>query len=603
MLHFNPQRARILVIRRRCHYGMPALSTLLCLLLAVAHPVPATATRAHVDSLNSLGRGYVFSNIQHSVEQYGELAEEARALGYRAGEARALQNQGVALYLNGRYEEGIEASLQAIRIFEDLGLRRELASVYGELGYQIKRRNLERATGFMRRGIDIAEAEDDSLTLCALYDNFGVLHELADRPDSAAFYYRMGLDFKLALTDSLGIPYSLNHLSSLAAQQGDIAEARRLLAQSDRYRAATGDSMGLLSNKIQAAELSHLEGDAEAAAAAYELLLRTPPIFEHGAMVTHCYQRLAELYEELQDYEQAYRYQLRHASFSDSLYTVENDARMAALELEFETEKKDRQLAENRLQAAARSRQVLVLGAALVLLTVLAVAIVGFQHQKRRQLRQEMELRARLQQVERDQEMADEKLRISRELHDNIGAQLTFLTSSIDNMAHRTGDDDSRSELDAVSSFSRRTMQELRHTVWAMKNESEGLDALIGKLQDLKQQCGATGRRLVFEMDRDQAVEIDLASGRMLNVLRIAQEAVQNALKHTQEGEIAMKLVADAEGLRLSIRDQGPGFSDGDSSHAGGLSHMQQRCSDSGGTFSITSGEAGTEVMCHFPPN
>ncbi|RKZ16411.1 hypothetical protein DRQ53_06440 [bacterium] len=589
-------------IRQRPSQGQPGWVVLLCLLLIAAQPAPATATRAHVDSLNSLGRGYLFSNIQLSVDQYGELAKEARALGYRAGEARALQNQGVALYLNGRHEEGIEASLRAIRIFEELDLRRELASVYGELGYQIKRRNPERASDFMRRGIDIAEAENDSLTLCALYDNFGVLHELADRPDSAAFYYHMGLDLKLALTDSLGIPYSLNHLSSLAAQQGNIGEARRLLAQSDRYRVATGDGMGLLSNKIQAAELSYLEGDAGKAAEAYERLLQTPAIFEHGAMVTHCYQRLAAIYEELQDYEQAYQYQLRHASLSDSLYTIENNARMAALELEFETEKKDRQLAENRLEALARTRQVLVLGAALVLLTVLAVAVVGFQHQKRGQLRQEMELHARLQQVERDQEMTDEKLRISRELHDNIGAQLTFLTSSIDNMAHRTRDDESRSELDAVSSFSRQTMQELRHTVWAMKNEAEGLDALIGKLQDLKQQCGATGRRLVFEIDRDRTVEVDLASGRMLNVLRIAQEAIQNALKHTQEGDITMRLVADAEGLRLSIRDRGPGFSDGDASHPGGLSHMRLRCNDSGGSFSITSGEAGTEVMCHFPP-
>ena len=47
------------------------------------------ADHARVDSLNSLGRGYIFSNIERSIEQYTQVAAEAKALGYRTGEARA----------------------------------------------------------------------------------------------------------------------------------------------------------------------------------------------------------------------------------------------------------------------------------------------------------------------------------------------------------------------------------------------------------------------------------------------------------------------------------------------------------------------------------
>ena len=108
--------------------------------------------------------------------------------------------------------------------------------------YSLLGRNDEARQDLHRAATLLSEAGRESSQWVAwlnLADSF----EESD-PDSAAFYYRMGLDLKLALTDSLGIPYSLNHLSGLAAQQGDIAEARRLLAQSDRYRAATGSTSG-----------------------------------------------------------------------------------------------------------------------------------------------------------------------------------------------------------------------------------------------------------------------------------------------------------------------------------------------------------------------
>ncbi len=582
--------------------GSHRVSSILLLTILVTGWATATrADHAQVDSLNLLGRAYIFSHIEESVELYGQVAQEAADLGYRAGEARALQNQGVALYLNARLEESVEVALKAIRIFEELGMQHELAMTYGDLGFQMKRRNLDRAMEFMSQGIAIAEANKDSISLCSLYDNFGVLQEIADHLEGAARYYRLGLDYKTALGDSVGIPFSLRHMAGIAAMEDRMEQAAELLDRADVFSQANADTFGLIQGNVQRSEMAYIRGDLVAAAGLYNQSLSMPGILDHGRMVTYCFERLAEIYGQLQDYESAYENQIRFTAYRDSLFTVENNSRMAALELEYETEKKDRLIAENRLEMAARSRQIFVLVAVVVLLVLVGVGVVRYQHLKRRQLKQEMELRDRLASVEYEQRMTDEKLRISHELHDNIGSQLTFIISTIDNLSHSAAVGESRQGLDRLGDFGRDTLSELRHTVWAMKNEDEGFDALAGKLQDLKRRCREAGRELKFEVNREPGTEVDLSSGRLLNLLRIAQEAVQNAVKYSQDDVILMQLTADAQGLVLQIRDHGPGFDSEAVSHRGGTDHMRQRCEDSGGQFELVSGSGGTRVTCCFP--
>lgn len=580
------------------HLRWLALAAFVLLAVPVSGAGPG---HARIDSLNALERVHIFSNIETSIELYGEVAAEAVALGYDAGQARALLNQGLALYLNGQHEESVRVTLEALKIFEELDLRRELAMAYGDFGYQMKRRDMDRARSFMRRGIAIAEADRDSMTLCGLYNNFGVVQELSDLPDSADHYYRRALDYKTALRDSLAIPYALNNLSGLAAAGGRFAEAESLLSQSDIIRRATGDSYGLIVNSTQWGHLREMQGDLAGAAERYERSLLIPGIAEYGYLVIQCYERLAVIYEQLQDFESAYRNQIRFTAYRDSLFTVESTTRMSALEVEFDTERKDRLLAENRLEMATRSRQIFLLLAAVLVLVVSGISIVRYQHLKRRQLRQEMELRGQLRRAEFDERIASEKVRISRELHDNIGAQLTFMTSSIDNLAHGSGDATSRSRLDEISEFGRGTLGELRQTVWAMNNEEEGWQALTDKLHELQRQCRSGGRRLELNIENESDEPGYVSSDRLLNLFRIAQEAVQNAIKHTESQTIALRLVGSDAGFELTIRDDGPGFPADETPHIGGLSNMRERCRNSGGEFELTSDGSGTRIVCRFP--
>ena len=127
----------------------------------------AHAGEARIDSVNALGRAYIFSNIDVSIVLYRGLANEARELGYARGEGQALQNLGVAYTLSGNHDLATEAHLECIRIFERSGMTRELALAFGDFGYQMKRRDLPGAIVEMRQGIVIAEREDYRVVLCS----------------------------------------------------------------------------------------------------------------------------------------------------------------------------------------------------------------------------------------------------------------------------------------------------------------------------------------------------------------------------------------------------------------------------------------------------
>jgi signal transduction histidine kinase len=148
----------------------------------------------------------------------------------------------------------------------------------------------------------------------------------------------------------------------------------------------------------------------------------------------------------------------------------------------------------------------------------------------------------------------------------------------------------------------RATLDELRQTVWAMKSEGEGVEALELKLHELKRRCTSAGRTMTLDVRREPGADVGLSSARLLNMYRIAQEAVQNSMKHAEARAIAVELDCGADALTLTVSDDGSGFDRGAATSRGGLENMEQRCSEAGGEFRLRSGAGGTEVSCRFAP-
>ncbi len=199
----------------------------------------------------------------------------------------------------------------------------------------------------------------------------------------------------------------------------------------------------------------------------------------------------------------------------------------------------------------------------------------------RRQVR-ELEAQARVQR---------ERQRISRDLHDHVGSQLTGLIAGLELAQH----DRSMAQVEGLRSEARNALSQLRRTVWALGTRSGNTSQLAREIERhvAEQSRFITHPRLAFEAD--VLIVHALTTTEALHLVRIAQEAVQNALKHAHADAIAVRVQANASGVCVSVVDDGAFVPPG--AHSGsGLSYVRERAAEIGAHVTLEGGEEGTHM-------
>jgi len=307
---------------------------------------------------------------------------------------------------------------------------------------------------------------------------------------------------------------------------------------------------------------------------------------------------LAGLYEQKKDYAEALASHKNYVSFKDSVLNVETNAKIAELEIKYETEKKDLSIAENELKVRRRTNQLMGAGGVILILLLSALVIYRIQRFRHRGIRTEMDLKSRINQAEMEKTIAGEKLRISRELHDNRGSQLTLIISSLDNLAYAQKGGKNFEKLKYLSAFGSTALQELRSTIWAMRHDGAELSQLVLKLNELMRQVNMGLESLNMNVLNKVSKPILLSSTQILNLYRIVQESVQNAVKHTSASEILVTFSQTTGGFSLVIADNGQGFDQEKVYGGDGLLNIRQRCEEAEGDFQLLSSEIGTSITC-----
>lgn len=196
----------------------------------------------------------------------------------------------------------------------------------------------------------------------------------------------------------------------------------------------------------------------------------------------------------------------------------------------------------------------------------------------------------------------EEQRRIGQELHDTVQQDLTGLGLLARNLGDRLPGDSDEARLaaklaDGIADANRQ-VRTLAKGLVPVPIDAEGLmDALGNMARQVEETHGIACRFICPEPVRlvnDQAAE---------EFYRIAQEAVSNAVRHADAGEIRIDLERDEGELRLEVRDDGRGIDDAARQGGGlGLKIMAHRCGMLGGTFDARRRDSGgTSVACRVP--
>ncbi len=218
-------------------------------------------------------------------------------------------------------------------------------------------------------------------------------------------------------------------------------------------------------------------------------------------------------------------------------------------------------------------------------------------------------MRRKLGQMERQQAVDRERIRIAKDIHDDLGANLTRITmlsesarSDLNNPLQVGG------HLDQIHNTARELTRAMGEVVWAINPRHDTLDSVAAYLEEFGQNLLKTaGIRCKMDMPSEFPVQVITAEVRH-NLFLAFKEALHNVIKHAGASEARISLMVEPAAFTLVVEDNGKGFvletilagtPHGQPSHGtgNGLANMRQRLAEIGGRCEIESAPGkGTKV-------
>lgn len=189
--------------------------------------------------------------------------------------------------------------------------------------------------------------------------------------------------------------------------------------------------------------------------------------------------------------------------------------------------------------------------------------------------------------------------RLAADLHDGVAQSLAHLKMELELQTVKGGRRSADTELARLSRVADTAVADLRATIAGLR-QTQAADLEVLLRQHLDEVDSGGGPQIVFESAGTAELSIDRAQ----NLLRIAQEAVSNALRHAQAGTVTVSLERDEQVVELVIEDDGVGRT-ATSARAGGgvgLRSMQERAETLGGRLTVRDRLGGGTVVAVRAP-
>jgi len=206
-----------------------------------------------------------------------------------------------------------------------------------------------------------------------------------------------------------------------------------------------------------------------------------------------------------------------------------------------------------------------------------------------------------IQQKLRREAVLEERTRIAREFHDTLEQELVAITIQLETVAAQFDDAPrtARQMLELARNMTRRSLVEARRSVWDLRSHLLQNSNLPTALSEVSKLMSASARLPISVETSGVPRKLPLQVEN--NLLRIAQEALANAMKHSHASRIEVTLAYDPDKVSLRVSDDGIGFEvDRSAAVYGGhfgLLDMSERAEKIGGAFSLISAPGqGTEI-------
>ena len=272
----------------------------------------------------------------------------------------------------------------------------------------------------------------------------------------------------------------------------------------------------------------------------------------------------------------------------DSFNNINSSKLLADMQSNSETLKNEKTIVEQQLNLTKKNYW--LFGSALFAILAGMIVWLGFKTYRRKQ---NIKMRLALEEEKRiaAQSIIDaeehERKRIAADLHDNIGAYASAISADVEKISNN-GFEKTSASLQNLQQHSQEIINSLRDTIWVLNKDNITITGISDRIKNYISKMRSTYAHIRFHIKEEINKDVRISSQHALNIFRIMQEAIHNALKHSEAANISIHIISN-ETILIKISDDGKGIEKTNTTDGNGLLNMEARAREIGMQLLITS--------------
>lgn len=525
----------------------------------------------------------------HSLSLRNEIEEESNFT------IITLTNLGLNYHELGNEQEAIIHYDKAYELSERLGLKDQQGAILNNIGLSYATiKEFGKAKKYFQDALDIAIKTDDQRVQANVYINLGNMYEDLDSNKQALDYYYKSFETIHELTD-LGLKADIsNNLGITHMNLDNFSLSAKYYDQAYKNYSSINDSIGLAGVISNQSELEFKNGNLEKAVALNQKAINLMEGSSYVTFLRSVYERQCGYLAELGRYEEALKMNAKYNQIYEKIHSYENQKSLIGYDLQLEYEKAtlkkelDHQYEIERAQLKLESERSktqfwFTLGLAFLTISILGYLATRFRTNKRIANEKLAASEKLTEAIILSQE--EERKRISRELHDGIGAELIAAKFKL------------------ISDTSTEAYTMLEKAITDIRNLSHQLIPPAIEKQSIQQSIESylvsIKQELPFEIETSFIGDLQqLSPATKISIYRILQECISNTIKYAKASNVTIQLTLDEGEFSMIYEDDGIGFDKSIHPTGIGIKNMESRVHEIGGNIEISSTPGhGTSIL------
>jgi two-component system NarL family sensor kinase len=530
------------------------------------------------------------------------------------GIANVNVKKGAAYFQLGHFEKSLLCQLEALKSYEQLnsetGIAQALNNVAAVYEHQ---QQLDKALEYYQRSLAVKEKMNDHYQIGIALINIGNIHYRKNE-------FSQAREFASRAVAELA-PYGNRAYDYLATAYNNLAETYTQLSQYDSalaninraigMRQSINDYQGIVSSQNN---LGRIETKLKKYPHAENVLLQALALAKSRNLLLEenkIHLNLYELYRERKLADKALDQFVSYTETKDSLLNETSHRQVTELQVQYETEKKEQQIALQQLQLnenQARLRftyTIIALLAGLVISAVVIFLLARSRHRRTRELLlKEKEISVREAFIQASiSSQENERKRFAQDLHDGMGQLISSLRLVLNPVNKNTSMEERIVVMNKAENMLDDMHREIRSIAFNLMPQTLIQYGLIPALKEMTERINASGGIAIRVVSFDLPERLEELQE--VSLYRIVQEWINNIIKYAAATVIEVQLVSHEDEIMLTIEDNGKGFDPGilEMTAGNGWKNIRSRNNLLKGDINVDSspGKNGTTLSLSIP--